>query len=265
MAEYTWGDLPKGSTDAQLISEAITQAITDHNNDPDAHLGEGQSLQSHKASEIIDHEAESIIADKIAEGQISLLHISQTRQFIPVPLSGIKLDTAAPNSFTHATYAEIATGPTTNTWYTAYTGGDEQYTLLGAASKSPHFRMRLVPTLLTSMQAYFGIGDFLGDSALGFKIDGTVLKAVWWDNTAAEHLITLTGIDPSVPHNYEVSLTDGVGIEWKVDGEVVNTLTWESDIACEGGNLGLTFSIRRTNSTPKVLVLYQVMLEQDYI
>jgi len=45
--------------------------ILEHNEDEEAHLGTGQSLQSHKASEIIDHVAQSIISDKIKDNEIS--------------------------------------------------------------------------------------------------------------------------------------------------------------------------------------------------
>lgn len=67
----TWGNLLKSQISAEKIEEAITRMIQDHENDPDAHLEEGEALYSHKASEIIDHIAESIIEDKILNKQIT--------------------------------------------------------------------------------------------------------------------------------------------------------------------------------------------------
>ncbi len=61
-----WGTIPKSQTDSEQVEGAIQRLIDAHNADPDAHLGAGQSLQSHKASDIIDHQASSIVADKIA-------------------------------------------------------------------------------------------------------------------------------------------------------------------------------------------------------
>jgi len=61
-----WGTLPKAQDDNQLISEAITVAITDHEADAAAHLGAGEALQSHAASEIIDHVVGSVVADKLS-------------------------------------------------------------------------------------------------------------------------------------------------------------------------------------------------------
>jgi len=60
-----WGNLPKAQDDNETIEEAIARLIDEHNEDETSHLGSGQSLQSHKASEIIDHLADSVVEDKI--------------------------------------------------------------------------------------------------------------------------------------------------------------------------------------------------------
>ena len=66
MAEsYIWGNLNRSVTDSTLIDEAIDEAITAHNDNPDAHFGPDGSLESHRMSEVIDHRAESVVNDKI--------------------------------------------------------------------------------------------------------------------------------------------------------------------------------------------------------
>jgi hypothetical protein len=72
MATVIWGLLEKSQTDDEKIEEAINRLIAAHNANESAHLGAGQSLQSHKASEIIDHLVDSIIADKIAPREVPL-------------------------------------------------------------------------------------------------------------------------------------------------------------------------------------------------
>jgi hypothetical protein len=67
----TWGQLAKSQTDPEKIEEAIARLIAEHDANPEAHLGEGGSLQSHKMSEIIDHLVESIVADKIKDGEVT--------------------------------------------------------------------------------------------------------------------------------------------------------------------------------------------------
>ena len=61
-----WGSLEKAQDDAQTIEQAIDAAIIEHENDPTAHLGAGESLQSHKSEEIIDHPAQSLVPDKFS-------------------------------------------------------------------------------------------------------------------------------------------------------------------------------------------------------
>ena len=68
--------LEKSQEDNETIEEAIARLITAHLADDNAHLGEGESLQSHRASEIIDHLAESVITDKIAERNVTIDHLS---------------------------------------------------------------------------------------------------------------------------------------------------------------------------------------------
>lgn len=63
---YIWAGLQRATNDSTTIDQAIAEGVEQHNNDPAAHLGADQSLQSHRASEIIDHRAESVVNDKIA-------------------------------------------------------------------------------------------------------------------------------------------------------------------------------------------------------
>ena len=65
MSNPVWGVLEKALDDPQTILEAVDAKIAAHEADEEAHLGAGESLQSHRASEIIDHAAASVLADKI--------------------------------------------------------------------------------------------------------------------------------------------------------------------------------------------------------
>lgn len=71
MSIETWGVMNKSQIDPELVEDAIDRIVGVHNDDPDAHLADGQSLTTHRAAEIIDHLANSIVEDKIATGEIS--------------------------------------------------------------------------------------------------------------------------------------------------------------------------------------------------
>jgi len=82
MSIPVWGLLEKSQTDPETIEEAIDRLILVHNESEESHLGAGQSLQSHKASEIIDHIVASIIADKIKDGEVIVPKLGFDRFFV---------------------------------------------------------------------------------------------------------------------------------------------------------------------------------------
>jgi hypothetical protein len=71
MTLVPWGNLKKSAVIDETVEQAIDRLVAVHEADETSHLGVGESLQSHKASAIIDHAALSIIEDKIASGEIS--------------------------------------------------------------------------------------------------------------------------------------------------------------------------------------------------
>ena len=74
--------LAKSQSDNETIEEAIDRLILAHEADEEAHLGVGESLQSHKASEIIDHLASSIIADKIGNREVLDEHLANDKFYL---------------------------------------------------------------------------------------------------------------------------------------------------------------------------------------
>lgn len=59
-----WGQMQKAQDDPETIEEAIARMIAEHEADPEAHLGEGESLSMHKHEDVIDHPAGSLLPDK---------------------------------------------------------------------------------------------------------------------------------------------------------------------------------------------------------
>jgi hypothetical protein len=64
MALPLWGLLEKAQDDTETIAQAIAAAIVAHEEDPTAHLGDGESLSVHKHDTTLDHPAQSVVADK---------------------------------------------------------------------------------------------------------------------------------------------------------------------------------------------------------
>lgn len=78
MSIETWGMLPKSQESNQTIEERIAEMIAEHEADPEAHTGENESLEAHRANEILDHRAGSIVADKISPDEVKIVTIFET-------------------------------------------------------------------------------------------------------------------------------------------------------------------------------------------
>lgn len=70
MALPLLGQLQMSQDDPRTVEQVIQDYIDAHEQDPEAHLGEGESLDNHKKYEVIDHPAGSVVPDKIAGGNI---------------------------------------------------------------------------------------------------------------------------------------------------------------------------------------------------
>jgi len=83
-----WGNLAKAQDNNEKINDAISTAIVNHEADEAAHLGVGESLQSHKAAEIIDHVAESVVNDKLkpnARRYVAIVDVESPADFDNIP------------------------------------------------------------------------------------------------------------------------------------------------------------------------------------
>jgi hypothetical protein len=72
MSIETWGDMNKSQIDATKIEERISEMIAEHEADPEAHLGEDESLESHRAESIIDHPAGAVLSDKTTMTEVDV-------------------------------------------------------------------------------------------------------------------------------------------------------------------------------------------------
>ena len=61
-----WGQLQKSLDDPETIEEAIVRLIAQHNEEPESHLQEGQSLHNHSHNDVIDHPAFSVPQEKFS-------------------------------------------------------------------------------------------------------------------------------------------------------------------------------------------------------
>jgi hypothetical protein len=234
MAIPTWGMLAKSQTDPEKIEEAIARLIQQHNEDEEAHLGPGQSLQSHKAAEIIDHLASSIIADKIARFAISFDKFAGNKNFIFTTFDSLdgwdKGGVGAYDITCVLGGTRLVTGPLLND--TAYIRAIP----IDGFGDPPNFDKNPVMQVLVRImdKAYSDVHLHIGSDtfqAAGYDYAGfrlynnkiyTTCRAVTVGVTTHE----LTNPpDTEDPHIYRIEVVGGVSAKFYIDGILVDTIT----------------------------------------
>lgn len=206
-----WGMMPKTQSDNETISEAIDAAIAAHEADSAAHLGAGESLLSHKASEIIDHAVGSIVADKYTMQQLSWETGFETLdKWI---YSGNVANLAVPGVNLTVEYGgtEISRMCSQERFF--------QKTL--TFTKSAAFEAQVMLSLDSTIVAWFGVGDFYNGYELrgiAFKlVDDALYGYVNFDGTVhTVDLDTVLGVTPSFLRA-EFDVTSGY-VVWFVNG-----------------------------------------------
>lgn len=223
MALPVWGNLEKSQTDAEKIEEAIARLILEHCEDETAHLGEGQSLQSHKASEIIDHLAESIIADKIRDYSINPAHLTSNKVAVCPALESLTVWT--PGGAGSATLKlgslELVSGGVLYNLISVSAPSISNETNLGV--NNPVFEAVLRFDQLTDQVGHFGIGEF-GHDYVGFGFYNDELYAYIYNDYALT-VVGAVDVDLSVYHTYRIVCTSGQKVEFYVDEDLYQTST----------------------------------------
>jgi len=232
MSLPVWGNLEKSQIDPETIEEAIARLIQAHEDDPNAHLETGESLQSHKASEIIDHAVASIVADKIKDWEIVKLGGAFERTDfhwwgVFESLDGFSKDILRSGAITlNPTYVEMITGAT-----------DASYSLLRKEiaimnvftwAKKRKFRTRIHFGTVTNQGVVIATGDAAsppGTRLLGFYIFNNVISG-WATNGSNQTILDLnTAAVAGVAYDLEMVWTPGEKVEFYINDILKGTIT----------------------------------------
>jgi len=262
MANPTWSLLAKSQDDDETIEEAIDRIVAAHNADEEAHLGVGESLQSHKASEIIDHVAESVVADKIKERNVVITKLEdfgmERHSLALESLDGWDITSGV--SLMGGTI-DIQTGTIINTLrsavITTWDGVD------WAKKMTAQWRLKFLYD--TEQESYFFIGGpdpkATENQACGFFVYDDTLYVFWRSGSEEEseqHSANFPAIDVTKYHIYRVEYTPNTNIKFYVDDELTYTASnYLIDTSWGGG--GFTgFTLENLEAANKTIVITQV-------
>lgn len=230
MAVLNWGDLTKSQEDDETIEEAIARLIAAHNANEEAHLDTGQSLQSHKAAEIIDHLANSIIEDKVGDGEISLPKLTADHRIIISSFESLDGWNVGGTTYLELGSLGLRTANTTNAYAYAYDTPSGQIGLTW--DKDFFWQATVKLNQITNQEVYFGIGgsEYVGGySGAGFKISNGTLYCYHMDIVATVYTYVtqeITGITLTVPHVYRIKYDQTAGtLQFYIDGVLKHTFT----------------------------------------
>ena len=223
MSLTVWGNLEKSQIDPEKIEEAVARLIQAHEDDANAHIEIGESLYSHKASEIIDHIIASIIADKIKDFEVPLSKLNSDKYCLFPSFESLDAWQVLGTGTTSLElgYLFFYTQNVINTYVSIHTNNDELPGNFGEKNPSIEMNVRLWST--TSQKVYFGAGGY-GIEFIGFKVMNGTLYAC---NAigGSEYITEITGVDLTVLHTYRAVYTSGEKIEFYVDGVLKHTET----------------------------------------
>lgn len=272
MATPTWGLLAKSAVDSEKIEEAIARLIAEHNDNEDSHLEVGQSLQSHKAAAIIDHLAGSIIEDKIGDGQISLIKLTETKFIIMSCFESLEgwLDNSDPGATVQAGVgAGFLVTPATIDKTAILAALPSAPSMSGGVnfSKNPFFQVRAYIPATTHQNIYLYSGNASFPTGppttkyFGFRVSNGVLFAVV-SNGVYEWYSTITGITLAAKNLYRAVMTSGVNIKFYVNG--VLKVTRSSSLPTGEEDSILAFMIKTSDNVERELDLVDTLFSQDY-
>lgn len=233
MSGLVWGLLQKSQNDDETIEEAIDRIIAEHNDDPDSHVEAGQSLQSHKAANIIDHVVGSVLADKITMTEMVFKTLFESIDGWGT--LGSVSNSDMPGVSLYAEYGEINESQIYS----------QPQVPKGYRSSAKNMLFQIIAHFdfsNTHLNSWFGYldGYSANEDGFGFVVRDGVLKAHLTCGGNTQESAALS-IDLSLDHVYRVQYdSTNQDAKFYIDGTLVATLvrfsgSWADDMGPRAG------------------------------
>lgn len=200
MTIINWGSLVKDSTDSETIEQAIARIVAEHNDEPTAHMADGQAIDLHRKDTTVDHPAGSIFADKETMSEFKTYDYFST-------LDGWGI---VGDVFTAGFSAGLTLEHGVTEASSMLKGFDG---IINFIDSNKDF---LFQTNLRIYQGSGGTDGFIGINstysistrAIGFKIANNVLST-YIKHGSTVHEVTLSSVSVITPHIYRVQYIAG--------------------------------------------------------
>jgi len=221
----TWGEMPKSQIDEQKIEERITEMIAEHEADADAHQGAGESLESHKAAEVIDHPEKSLVADKYDDFSITPDKLAANKVYLEIDWQ--TLDTMGIDDCLGETFSNMLGQIAIELAASAdnYANISLEFTDINAnfTDKNPVFETIFRAEQTTSQEINFGIGIATNPTASFHIVNGNLYARTYAGG--ANHDTQIQGVDITAYHRYTIKHISGEKTLFLLDGQLAHEET----------------------------------------
>lgn len=256
MADPTWGMLPKSQIDPQLIEERIAEMIAEHEQDPEAHMGAGESIDIHRKNDVIDHPAFSVVPDKVTRGAIE---INTNLAFFD--LYDYNGDWSR-YGFSEAVL-EMGSG---SGHYWLYAFASAMYTNNQIKfSKKPIFSITFLTAYSINGTLKMLAGNIDNNQGFGFKISGTTLKGVYYNSSGTLVETTLLTISTNTSYKLEARFIHTGDLEFWVNDELITTVSSITDKTPENTIIYMPYiDYSKSAGTSVYLVFKDAYLQSEF-
>lgn len=251
-----WGTMQKAQDDSSTIDDEIDAKIAAHDADPTAHLASGASLAAHKAYEVIDHPAGSVVGDKFVR--------QRTLQSNFTSLDALSVyHNASPYLGVVRVYTDATSG------YVSQVAGYPNYWTPIVWTKAMYWRTVAELSSVSAVEALLGVGcDDLGDgySGFGFKIVDNALYAYHAEDTGSGAVFTtsaITGYTLTDWHMYEVVYDPDAGtLTFFVDG--TQEAQFSSSLPTTDDDNAMLLQVKTTEAVAKTLYASDFFYQTEF-
>ncbi len=216
MSIETWGLMPKSQIDNETIEEAIERIVAQHESDPTAHLGENESIEAHRKSEVIDHLASSVYDDKFAYDRnlidIEFNNLSVFSKSAGVEINGVKtwLFYSANSSSAQFLYGSV---------------GDMTVSTEFDFIRNPRITTQIMLSGNTLQTGYILVGETDEGRGFGWKILDNKLYGCYFKSDNSEQLVEILTLSTYTIYKLEARVKYPDTIDFYVNNAKITGFT----------------------------------------
>lgn len=252
MAIQNWGALQKSADDDETIEQAIARLIAVHEGDAESHLGEGESLAAHKAADVIDHPAYSVVRDKVSFNRRIFDFYFNSLDGISIT-SGVELNTSG--------VLLMATSGVSNNQRMFQILNDDVNFYSAPMSKYPVFEISIVLPAITTQRIEILNGSDSDYSGFGFVVVHGNLVGQYYDSSNEGHSTTLMTISANTIYRLRAEYNSDGKIYWYVNGVLIASVT---PVSLSDPQAFITILVQATSNVVRYAYFSSLHFDADY-